>query len=282
MKKFHPMALLLKFEGYPPAVIASVTMHACLFLFILGKSVNSSDFVTVEDPVIITASAIDVNPQRLRRLERLEQERVADQQQRREQAQREERARQERERAESAARAERERAQQQERERQQALEREQAQQRQRDEARRQEEVARQRAAEEARRREQERLAQQQAEREAATRAAQEAQANQIASENLIVAEYAGIIKRIISQNWQIPPSARNGMMTEVRLQLVPTGEVVAVNIIQSSGNDVFDRSVLQAVERADRFIELQDLDNAVFERNFRTFTLVFRPEDLLR
>lgn len=280
MKKFHPMALLLKFEGYPPAVIASVAMHACLFLFILSKSVDSSDYVTVEDPVIITASAIDVNPQRLRRLERLEQERVADLQ-RRQQAQREERARQERERAETAARAEREARQ--ERERLQALEQEQRQQRERDEARRQEEVARQRAAEEdARRREQERLAQQQAEREAATRAAQEAQANQIASENLIVAEYAGIIKRIISQNWQIPPSARNGMMTEVRLQLVPTGEVVAVNIIQSSGNDVFDRSVLQAVERADRFIELQDLDNTVFERNFRTFTLVFRPEDLLR
>jgi len=280
MKKFHPMALLLKFEGYPPAVIASVAMHACLFLFILGKSVDTSDFVTVEDPVIITASAIDLNPQRLRRLERLEQERVADQQ-RRQQAQRDELARQERERAESAERAER--LARQERERQQTLEREQRQQRERQEASRQEEIARQRAAEDdARRREQERLAQQQAEREAATRAAQEAQANQIASENLLVAEYAGIIKRVISQNWQIPPSARNGMMTEVRLQLVPTGEVVAVNIIQSSGNDVFDRSVLQAVERADRFSELQDLDNAVFERNFRTFTLVFRPEDLLR
>ena len=280
MKKFHPMALLLKFEGYPPAVIASVAMHACLFLFILGKSVDTSDFVTVEDPVIITASAIDLNPQRLRRLERLEQERVADQQ-RRQQAQRDELARQERERAESAERAER--LARQERERQQILEREQRQQRERQEASRQEEIARQRAAEDdVRRREQERLAQQQAEREAATRAAQEAQANQIASENLLVAEYAGIIKRVISQNWQIPPSARNGMMTEVRLQLVPTGEVVAVNIIQSSGNDVFDRSVLQAVERADRFSELQDLDNAVFERNFRTFTLVFRPEDLLR
>ena len=280
MKKFHPMALLLKFEGYPPAVIASVAMHACLFLFILGKSVDTSDFVTVEDPVIITASAIDLNPQRLRRLERLEQERVADQQ-RRQQAQRDELARQERERAESAERAER--LARQERERQQTLEREQRQQRERQEASRQEEIARQRAAEDdVRRREQERLAQQQAEREAATRAAQEAQANQTASENLLVAEYAGIIKRVISQNWQIPPSARNGMMTEVRLQLVPTGEVVAVNIIQSSGNDVFDRSVLQAVERADRFSELQDLDNAVFERNFRTFTLVFRPEDLLR
>lgn len=275
------MALLLKFEGYPPAVIASVAMHGILLLFILGRTVDPSDFMKIEDPVIVTATAIDVNPQRLRRLERLEQERAADQR-RQEQNARDARAREERQAQEA----------QQERERQQA--------RQREETRRQEEIVRQRAAdeesqrqrqaeqnrsraaEEERVREQQRLSQQQAEREAATRATQEAQANQIASENLIVAEYAGIIRRIISQNWQIPPSARNGMSAMVRLQLVPTGEMVAVNIVQSSGNDVFDRSVLQAVERADRFPELQDLDNAVFERNFRTFTLVFRPEDLLR
>jgi len=278
MKKFHPMALLLKFEGYPPAVIASVLMHGCLFLFILGRSIDPSDFVTIEDPVIVTATAIDVNPQRLRRLERIEQERIADQR-RREQNARDVRAREEREA-------------QQESERQQARDREELQ-RQQDIARqrvadeetqrqRQAEEARSRATEEARLREQQRLAQQQAERDAATRVTQEAQANQIASENLIVAEYAGIIRKIISQNWQIPPSARNGMSAVVRLQLVPTGEMVAVNIVQPSGDDVFDRSVLQAVERADRFPELQDLDNAVFERNFRTFTLVFRPEDLLR
>jgi colicin import membrane protein len=278
MNKFHPMALLLKFEGYPPAVIASVLMHGCLFLFILGRSADVTDFVTIEDPVIVTATAIDVNPQRLRRLERIEQERITDQR-RREQNARDVRAREERDA-------------QQERDRQQAREREELQ-RQQDIARqraadeetqrqRQAEDARSRATEEARLREQQRLAQQQAQRDAATRAAQEAQTNQIASENLIVAEYAGIIRKIISQNWQIPPSARNGMSAVVRLQLVPTGEMVAVNIVQSSGDDVFDRSVLQAVERADRFPELQDLENSVFERNFRTFTLVFRPEDLLR
>ena len=254
------MALLLKFEGYPPAVIASVLMHGCLFLFILGRSIDPSDFVTIEDPVIVTATAIDVNPQRLRRLERIEQERIADQR-RREQNARDVRAREEREEQDIA----RQRVADEETQRQ-----------------RQAEEARSRATEEARLREQQRLAQQQAERDAATRVTQEAQANQIASENLIVAEYAGIIRKIISQNWQIPPSARNGMSAVVRLQLVPTGEMVAVNIVQPSGDDVFDRSVLQAVERADRFPELQDLDNAVFERNFRTFTLVFRPEDLLR
>ncbi len=67
MKNMHPMALFLKYEGYPPAVIASLFMHLGLLLFIFGREVDRADFVTIEDPVIVAASAIDVNPQRLRR-----------------------------------------------------------------------------------------------------------------------------------------------------------------------------------------------------------------------
>ena len=72
------------------------------------------------------------------------------------------------------------------------------------------------------------------------------------------------------------------MTAVVQLQVVPTGEVVGITIVESSGNSAFDRSVEQAVERAERFPELQDLDTPIFERNFRTFSLLFRPEDLLR
>jgi len=273
MSKFHPLAILLKFEGYPPAVAASVILHALLLVFILGRAVTPSDFVTIEDPVIITATAVDVNPQRLRRLERLEEEQVAANRRQEEQArarrEQEERARQERlaqEQRQARERAEAESRRQADLERQRQASAEAERQRQAEEARRRE-------AEQARQREQQRLAEQ---------AAREAQASQVASENLVVAEYAAIIRRVISQNWQIPPSARNGMSATVSLRLVPTGEVVSSSILQSSGDAAFDRSVLQAVERADRFPELQDLDNSVFERNFRNFTLVFRPEDLLR
>lgn len=274
MKKFQPMALLLKFEGYPPAVVASLFLHSLLLAFILNRSVNPADYMTLEEPVIITASAIDVNPQRLRRLERLELQRAEDER-RRQQA-----ARETREREARVAR---------EREEQARLSREA------EEKRRQDELARQRAAEQegerqrlaeaerARTVEEERLREQQlAQEQAALEASREAQASQLAAENIIVGQYVAIIRRIISQNWKIPPSARNGMVATVLLQLVPTGEVVGSTIIEGSGDAAFDRSVLQAVERADRFPELQDLDNAVFERNFRTFTLVFRPEDLLR
>ena len=254
------MALLLKYEGYPPAVIASLFMHLVLLLFIFGREVDRVDFVTIEDPVIVAASAIEVNPQRLRRLERLELERAeADQ---REQARRE---------REQQAQREQQRRQQEEAER-----------------RRQEELAREHAAEEAERqrtteeraREEALLKEQQ--RMAREQAARDAQASELAGEQLLVAEYVTIIRRVISQNWVIPPGARNGMTAIVRLQVVPTGEVVGTFIVKSSGNSSFDRSVIQAVERAERFPELQDLDTGVFERNFRNFELVFRPEDLLR
>ena len=275
MKKFHPLALLLKFEGYPPAVVASLFLHAGLLVFLLGRSVDPSDYMKIEDPVIITASAVDVNPQRLRRLERIEQERRAEQR-RQEQAAAREKARKEAAAKEAQVKREQEAA---DRRRQEEL----ARQRAADEKREKERVAEQtRQREEANRREQERRAQEQAARDAAVRAAEQAQASQIASENLLVAEYSAKIRQIITQSWQIPPSARNGMSATVRLRLVPTGEVVSVTVVQGSGDAVFDRSVIQAVERADRFPELQDLENAVFERNFRTFELLFRPEDLLR
>jgi len=278
MKKFHPMALLLKFEGYPPAVIASLFLHGCLLLFILGKSVDASDFVSIEDPVIVTATAIDVNPQRLRRIERIEREQAqAAAARRREEAALKER--QEREQRENAAREAREREQQEARAREEA-ERRRQEELAREQAR--EDAERERLAEQARAREAEQARRQEAERQAREQAAREAEASQIASENLLVAEYSAKIRQIIAQSWLIPPSARNGMIALVRLQLVPTGEVVGVTVVQGSGNAAFDQSVIQAVERAERFYELQDLDTAVFERNFRTFDLLFRPEDLLR
>ena len=267
MNKLHPMTLLLKAEGYPPAVIASALMHACLLLFIFGRSVESVDFIAIEDPVIMTASAVDINPQRLRRLERLELERLADARSREEVATRE------RER-EQQARRDRETQERQQQEETERL-------RQEDLARQREETERQRLAEETRNREEEaRL--QELERITREQSSREAQANQLAGEQLIVAEYVTIIRRVISQNWQIPPSARNGMTAVVQLQVVPTGEVVGITIVESSGNSAFDRSVEQAVEKAERFPELQDLDTPIFERNFRTFSLLFRPEDLLR
>ena len=92
--------------------------------------------------------------------------------------------------------------------------------------------------------------------------------------------YLAIIQERVSNNWSRPPSARLGMQAEVVIQLVPAGRVVNVRIIKSSGNAAFDRSVEQAVKKAEQFPELKNLEQRVFEKYFRNLPMVFRPEDL--
>jgi colicin import membrane protein len=89
----------------------------------------------------------------------------------------------------------------------------------------------------------------------------------------------GIYKKIVA-NWSRPPSARNGMEALLLVELVPIGDIVAVTLIKGSGSRVFDQSAESAVRKARRF----DVpgESALFEKHFRRFTLLFRPEDLLR
>ena len=91
---------------------------------------------------------------------------------------------------------------------------------------------------------------------------------------------AATIRATVINRWTRPPSARNGMVAVLSIQLVPTGEVVGVSVLQSSGNNAFDRSAMNAVERSARFPDVAKLENAVFEDNFRRFQLIFKPEDL--
>ena len=92
--------------------------------------------------------------------------------------------------------------------------------------------------------------------------------------------YVGQIQADIVQNWSRPPSARNGMEALLQIQLIPTGEIVSVTILKSSGNSAFDSSAVNAVNKAAAFPELRQLPNSEFERTFRRFRLLFRPEDL--
>lgn len=128
-------------------------------------------------------------------------------------------------------------------------------------------------------RREDRLAQE-AERELAQSIADENQQQQAANDAELAGSYIGMMTETIQRNWSRPPSARNNMEAELMIQLVPTGEVVSVDIIRSSGNDAFDRSAVKAVEKSERFPELQNLPGRVFEQNFRRLIIKFRPEDL--
>lgn len=285
---------LLKYEGYPPGVVFALLLHGGLLLFLLGREFQPREIVNLERPVYIAAAISKENPQRVKREEQarrqLEQQRAAERERQRQQEAR--RAEEERQRQAAAERQrqEQERQRQAEAERQRQAEAEKQRQveaeRQRQaeaERQRQAEAERQRQAEAERQRQAEAERQRQAEAErqrqaAAAAAAAEAEA---ASTNL-VAQYAALIADLVSQNWIRPPNARNGMVAVVEIRMAPNGEILASNIVQSSGDSNYDRSVDQAVKRLGRVPEMQDLPVAVFERNFRVFTLTFTPEDLLR
>ena len=105
-------------------------------------------------------------------------------------------------------------------------------------------------------------------------------AEETASAEEMAASYAALIQRTVMNYWSRPPSARNGMEALLTVQLVPTGDVISVTVTRGSGDPGFDRSAVNAVNRAAPFSELQNLPGSEFERTFRRFRLLFRPEDL--
>lgn len=111
-------------------------------------------------------------------------------------------------------------------------------------------------------------------------AAEEQAMEAAATAEEMAASYAALIQQTVINYWSRPPSARNGMEALLQIQLIPTGEVVSVTVLKSSGNSAFDRSAINAVEKAGSFPELQSLPSREFEKTFRRFRLLFRPEDL--
>ena len=107
-----------------------------------------------------------------------------------------------------------------------------------------------------------------------------AEQSQAADSEAVAQSYRVGIYQTVVANWSRPPSARNGMQAKLLVELVPTGDVVAVSLLESSGNGAFDRSAEAAVRKARRFEVPKDPE--LFEQHFRRFSLLFRPEDLLR
>jgi len=92
--------------------------------------------------------------------------------------------------------------------------------------------------------------------------------------------YSALIQKRVTDAWSRPPSARNNMVVELTIELIPTGEVINVNVSNSSGNAAFDRSAVRAVNRVGAFAELREMPRRLFDSEFRSFKLKFSPEDL--
>ena len=93
-----------------------------------------------------------------------------------------------------------------------------------------------------------------------------------------VSLYSNLIRNQVMQRWNKPPSAKPGMSVELKIILVPTGEIIDVRINRGSGSEAFDRSALIAVEKVGQFEGIQ-MPRHLFEEYFRNLTLIFNPKE---
>ncbi len=138
------------------------------------------------------------------------------------------------------------------------------------------------------RQERERVARETAERERRQREEAERRrretelAEQLASEerreavrgSALANQYKAQIEAKIMRAWLKPPSARPGLVCEVRVTQVPGGSVAGVQITRCNGDEAVRLSVEDAVRRASPLPSPPD--PALFEREL---IVTFRPED---
>jgi colicin import membrane protein len=119
--------------------------------------------------------------------------------------------------------------------------------------------------------------------EAQRREAEQALQSQLAAEQAgieaarvqgVVAEYIGYIQERIQRSWLRPPGSPAGLSCVVQVGLIPGGEVARVQIVRSSGDPVFDRSVESAVYKAS---PLPLPPDAALFKHFRELRLIFKP-----
>ncbi len=251
----------------------ALLLHAGLFTILLVRF-DWWEMETPQAPAAIQAVVIDETKLQQPK-NRTEEERA------RQEQQRIEKERLEQEQALKLKQQEIERqkaAQEEKRKREEQIKREKAEQQKKieleKEKRRKEEEQRRKAEEEAKRKklEQEKRKQEEAERkkaeaekrrrEAERKRREEALKSQLAAEEeflegeaqrknqALIARYMARIRAKVESKWLEPPTARPGMSCEVRIRLSPSGEVLVVVTVTSSGNSVFDRSVEAAVQKA--------------------------------
>ena len=90
-----------------------------------------------------------------------------------------------------------------------------------------------------------------------------------------IARHEDMIRQKVMRSWARPESARQGMECMLLVRVVPGGAVLSTQLVQSSGNAIFDRSAENAINKASP-LPVPD-DKSMFE-HFREFKFRFRPE----
>ena len=241
----------------------------------LSELAGRPDGIEAVEAVAVDAAEVDALIEELEAAEaRAIAEREAE-----EQAQREAEEQARREAEEQAQREAEEQARREAEEQARREAEEQAQREAEEQARREAEEQARREAEEQARREAEEQAQREAE-EQARREAEEQARREAEEQAARVAEargtYDAAIRQRVTRAWERPPGVPDGLSAVVSVRLGPGGAVLTAEVVQSSGDDAFDRSAERAVFRADPLPMPDDPQLAAPYR--RGIELTFRPE----
>ena len=88
-----------------------------------------------------------------------------------------------------------------------------------------------------------------------------------------------LIQERINSIWKKPSLINKNIQAEFVINLAPSGEILSFNLISSSGEKVFDDSALAALSKIYFITEVIGLERKYFERNFRSFNLVFKSKN---
>ena len=92
----------------------------------------------------------------------------------------------------------------------------------------------------------------------------------------LIDKYRNLIEAKVYQNWIRPPGDLKGRVCELHVRLIPSGEVINVVVSKSSGNSVYDKSVLAAVKKASP-LPLPPAESGLFDV-FRDLHLPMRAD----
>ena len=107
-------------------------------------------------------------------------------------------------------------------------------------------------------------------------ARESAQARESTQNRQAMTTFDALIQQRVRRAWALPPNISSDMVVTLEIDLLPTGEVLSVRLLRSSGHGALDRSALDAVRRVGR-LPVPD-DPQLFERHYRRFIFDFRPE----
>lgn len=137
--------------------------------------------------------------------------------------------------------------------------------------------------EEEKRKEQERIKQEEARVEAELKikmeADREARAKAAATRQSEIGKYERLIRRAVERHWKVPSGADEKLKCVVQVRIIPSGDVIDVRLIKSSGSAAFDTSVENAVYRASP-LPVPAAESGYFE-NFREVNFEFSPRNRL-